>query len=284
MRRTASIAATLLLAAAPLVAQSREQPNLILSITGGLATGADLWTLPRQLEAVNCGSPGSCVTSNYDTLALGRRVSPGITAIFSGTYFASPHVGYTAEIGYLGLGSEGACGVIGAYSPDAEEVNQQACQNTQGAHEPTSMVAFQGGVTYRFQPLSFLVPYVRVTAGFGLLGNSFVETTANVVAPSFCSGTGSPVCEVSLLDDPNRASATWVATLAIGNTIRMSPAYAFRFELRDFVTSLPVATGGNKPDSEHPEPTAQTSMRTRHFVALTAGFDVILERSHRRRY
>jgi len=274
MTRTASIAATLLLAAAPLAAQSREQPNLILSITGGLTTGADLWTLPRQLEVAG---------NSYDTLALGRRVSPGITAIFGGTYFASPHVGYTAEIGYLGLGSEGSCGVIGAYTYDAEQVNQQACQNTQGAHEPTSMVAIQGGVTLRF-PLAFLVPYVRVTTGLGLPGNSFVETTANVVAPNFCSDTGSPVCEISLLNDPHRASATWVATLAIGNTVLMSPAYAFRFELRDFVTSLPVATGGNKPDSAHPEPTAQTSMRTRHFVALTAGFDVILERNHRRRY
>jgi hypothetical protein len=256
-----------------LAAQSAEQPNLILSITGGLTTGGDLWTLPRQIE----NAPGGA----RDTLTLGRRLRPGIVAVLGATYFRSPHLGYVAEFGFFGVASEGRCTPVGPYAPDPDNLNQKACTTTEGAHYPTSIIGFQAGLAYRVLARGPVSPYVRLTAGIGALGNSYVQTLATVVADA-CAPRA--VCTVGLLDEPRRRGATWVGTLAAGATWSVGTGYQARIEVRDFVAGVPIAADSTTPNSSNPFPVAKPGTRTRHILTLTAGFDLILERRHRRRY
>lgn len=269
--------AVALIALAPCAApaQSPQQPNLILSVGGGISTGADLWTLPRQMERVP--------PDTFDVFALGRRVRSGLTATVSATYHRSPHLGYVAEVGYFGLGTEASCGLVsGTYAPDTNRINQKACEGANGLHIPTNLIGFQGGLTYRAAPLWVVTPYLRATGGLAALGNSFVKTVVPVFAPGLCTG-GTQVCNRSILEESSHQGTTWIATLAFGTAIRTGPGYQFRFEIRDFVTSLPIAADSTIPGS-NPQPVAKVGTRIRHFIALTAGFDVILEHTRRRRY
>ena len=285
MKRSTVLTALLALApCAPsrLFAQTADHPNLIVTIQGGIITGGDLWSLPRQTL------PGAFPPGSRDTVALGRRLRSGVVALASGTYFTSPHLGYYGEIGYFGMGGEGACSGVGTFKADSSpsgEVpppNQKACEGVNGASFATSLVAFQAGVVYRFAPTSDVSPYLRFTAGVGALGNSFVEESALINSPGACSAFTPPQCTYTILDDPKRPSFTWVTTLAVGNTFRISPGYNARFEVRDLITSLPFAADSGT--SVAGAPTARVGWKLHHAIGLTLGLDIILERSHRRRY
>lgn len=276
MKRSGILAVAVLLAAAPaLRAQSSGQPNLILSISGGVTGGGSLWEVPHQLAVAPNGA--------FDTLALGRRLRPGIVAAFDALYHPSPHLGYVVEIAFFGVGSEGRCAQVNpsrAWAPDADNKNQQACTRVQGAHVNTNVIGFQGGLVYRVAPTARFSPYVRATAGLGALGPSYVTTAAEILAAA-CDSFGT--CTYELLREPSRTSATWVATLAAGLTVASGPGYQFRFEARDLITALPIAADSVSPFTVG-FPNAPVAMRTRHIFTLTAGLDVVLERRHRRRY
>ncbi len=276
------LCAALAAIARPLAAQTPDHPNLILSIQGGLMSGGDLWHLPDQLV------PVQAIGSSYDTISIGRRLQSGLSAAVTGMYFTSPHLGYTVELGYYGLGSEGQCAGVGTFKGDSvsgERPNQLACTAAQGNNFPTSMFGFQGGLTYRILPEGTVSPYGRFTAGLALIDNSFVETTPEIFAPKTCTGqaggTQTQQCAYVLLQAPNRPSMTWLATLAVGNTFHLSPGYNARLEVRDLITSLPIARDSGLANGVA---MAKTGWRTRHMIGLIFGLDVILERSHRRRY
>lgn len=276
MRRALLVTAAALAFAGPGLAQSPDQPSLTFTISAGLTTGSPLWDLPRQLVT----APGGL----YDTLTLARRLRPGVTAVLSAALYRSPHLAYTLEAGYFGTATEGRCGAVGGYRSDIENKNQQACNAIQGTHFPTSVTGFQGGVLYRWQPRGPVSPYVRASAGVGVMGTSFVQTSATVLAPAFCALQGSTICTLGILEEPRRKSFTWVSTLAAGMSIALGESYRLRLEARDLVISLPVATDTTRPSSSNPIPVARVEQRTRHIPTLTAGVDVILERRNRRRY
>ncbi len=281
MRRTAWFVAAML-AAAPsaLAAQTGDHPNLILSIQGGVLGGTDLWHVPRQLLL-------GVFTGTRDTVSLGRRITSGITALASATYFQSPNFGYYAELGYFGISTEGQCAGIGQFTADSlaefPSPNQKACEATNGATYPTSLAALQAGVVYRAFPNANVSPYVRATVGGGALSNSFVDAAPVITSRTACDSTVYPngTCSYALFQDTKRPSFTWVATLAIGNTIRLSPGYNVRIEARDLIASLPIAADSGSVSGVA---TAKPGWRVRHMIGLTIGLDVILERSHRRRY
>lgn len=269
----AAIAAAL--SAAPSFAQTGDAPNFILSINGGVTTSGQLWSVPRQL--VLASPPGG--GGGYDTLRLGRALRPGIVGTVLATLHRSPHLGYVAEIGYFGIGSEGRCTMVGPSNLDGEDKNGQACRAVEGASYRTSVVGFQGGLTYRLVPRGALSPYVRATAGLGAIGNSYVETSGVVAAPSTCG-----ICNWQLLYESNRKVLTWVATLAAGLTWRAGDGYQVRLEARDLVVALPIVSDSTGQGAPNPFPTARTGTLTRHVFVFTAGLDVVLERRHRRRY
>lgn len=277
MSRTfrSSFALVLLAAAASHArAQSTQAPNIILSVNFGVTTGGHLWAVPRQ--AVHGGFAGG--QTGYDTLSMGRRLSPGVVGTVMATLHRSPHFGYVAEVGYFGVGSEGRCSVLGTV-PDGETKTQQACTALQGTTYRTSVVGFQAGVTYRVTTGTFS-PYMRATAGVGALGNSYIESGGLVVANTTCGG----VCNWTLLHEAKRHSITYLGTLAIGLTIRAGQGYQLRLEARDLIAGLPVVTDSTGIGGPEPFPTARTGTRTRHVYVVTAGVDILLERRHRRRY
>ncbi len=260
-------------------AQTAEQPNLILTISGGYLTGGTLWNIDRQLV------PAVTVTTNgWDTLRLGRQMRPGLAATLGATYFATPHLGYNAEAGFFGIGSESHCAPVSPYLPDPpDNKNQQACQFVQGENIRGDVVGFLGGLVWRFTTRGNQ-PYVRAAAGVGILGSSYVETGGPIV---YHDASGN-VSETNLvfLTDSSQGKLTWMVSLGAGATLPLAPGYQLRFEVRDLITALPVA-GGAVSDTAaiRRGQTAPPSVRkVFHIPTITVGLDIVLERRRGRRY
>ncbi len=257
--------------ASSLGAQTREEPSLIFSIGLGLTTGQRLWEVTQPLPVA-----GGLL---LDTVGLGRYLRPSLTATVGMTYFRSPRLGYAFEVGYFGVGSEQRCSPPAAYAPEPNQVNSQGCTRAQGLHKETSVVGFQGGLMYRATPGTFQ-PYARATAGLGLMGNSFIETSGPVVVPPNC--TQQSPCDLILIDEKSNQSFTWVGTLAAGISITLGPAYRLRMEARDLITSVPAVTGPADPNVFGQ--VGATSRRMVHVPTFTFGLDLAFERRHTRRY
>lgn len=264
------------LAAAGARAQSPSEPQLVFSISAGLAAGGGkLWDLPQQGVTV-VGSP----TGAIDTVGLERWLVPGPVATLSAQYHRSPHLGLVVEAGYFGLASEQRCEAPPhGYAPDSENKNEQACIRGNGLNVPTSAVSFQAGVVLRGSQTARLKPYVRALAGISFLANSYVRTDGAIEAPMACAETGG-ICQWPLVEAEHTSETTWAATLAAGTTIAIGTGYHFRFEVRDLVTALQVPTAPAHPSNG----LAPVGSVVRHIPVFTAGIDVILERRRGRRY
>lgn len=274
MKRIATVLAVFVLRGSPALAQSPQEPHLVFSITGGLSSGSHLWTLPKHPQPVVGGN-----LTDQDTLALARVLRPGIVAGLAASYYTSPRFGWTAEVTYFGVSSEQRCTGPTAYQPEADHINQQACDRANGLHIATSVVGFLGGATFRVFPDKRVEPFIRAVGGIGLLGNSFIQTSG-VVRSSQCQTVDS-FCQLTLVREQKQSQFTFVTALSAGFSFTVSPAYKIRFEGRDVVTSLPIATGnatGTDPAI------VETGRVIKHVLAFTIGVDIILERRHTRRY
>ena len=276
MKRIATVLAVLVLRGSAAFAQqlSPQEPHLVFSISAGLSSGSHLWTLPNHLQPVAGAS-----LSNQDTMALGRVLRPGIVAGLTASYFTSPRFGWTAEVTYFGFASEQRCTGPTVYQPEADSINRQACGRAQGLHVATSVVGFLGGATFRFFPDRRVEPFVRAVAGLGLLGNSYIQTSG-VVRSTQCQ-TADNLCSLTLVKESKASQLTFVTSLSAGFSFALSPAYRVRFEGRDVITSLPVATGNGSGSDPAVVPTGRV---VRHIPTFTIGVDIILERRHPRRY
>jgi len=116
------------------------------------------------------------------------------------------------------------------------------------------------------------VPYARAGAGIVNFSTSTVR-----VACTLLQGT-TPVQRV-IIDDNDARRTTPTVVAAAGLTAAVGTGYQLRLEVRDFVASETVATGPADDTGVAP-----TDVRIRHHVALTLGFDVVLERKPPRRY
>ena len=272
MLRRLTFAIGLSLLAAPLRAQSSSEPLLVFTIYGGLAEGRSLWTIPQQGLLVN----GS---AQQDTVLLARQLRPGLVAGLTGTLYRSPHLGVSVDIGYFGIGSEQRCIGPLSYKPDSSNQNSQVCTNATGTHVGTNVVGFLAGATYRFAPGASVEPFVRLTAGPGLLGNSsFIETTGIFFASGVCSAG----CVEPLLVESNKPDVTWIVNASAGITVSAGDSYRIRMEFRDIITSLPVATGPRDPADNSSFPTVSNSIK--HLPSFLFGLDIMLERRRGRRY
>lgn len=270
--RAGALALLLVLCGARIArAQSSSEPQLVFTIYGGLSEGSDLWHIPKQPLA----APGG-----QDTVSLTRRLRPGLIAGLVTTFYRSPHFGWSADIGYFGIGSEQGCLGPAVYLADSpQNENRQTCESAQGQHVGTNVVGFLGGFTYRFAPEGRVQPFVRVTGGPGLLGNSsFIET----IGVFRDAGTCILGCEERILQTQSKPDITWVVNFAAGMSVSISPGYRARMEVRDVITRVPVATGPRDPINAAAEP--PTSSLVRHLPTLLFGLDIVLERRHSRRY
>ena len=268
VRRGAWLALLLLTPVAEILrAQSHDEPQLVFTIYGGLAEGAGLWHLPVQPLPASGG---------VDTVGLGRLLHPGLVAGLVTTYYNSPHFGWTADVGYFGIGSEQECNGPVTWKDGPGGDNSLACTVANGDHVGTYVVGILAGVTYRFLPTGPVQPFVRVTAGPGLFGNSsFYGTAAFAVQSSCASG-----CEVIVLDDRTPRGITWVMNLSTGMSVNLAPGYRVRMEARDLITSVPVASGQRDPTTFVPP----SSSIVKHIPIFLFGLDILLERRHGRRY
>jgi hypothetical protein len=273
VRRAALAASLLVVPAGAVRAQSPENPLLVLTVTGGWTTGGQLWRIPRQEAAVVGGA--------LDTVALERRFGTGLVVGVGATLFRSPHIGYSAELTFLGISTESRCAPPGQWAGDSLHINEQACNDIQGRIIRTSAAVVQLGLTWRPLATGRVQPYLRGVAGPAYLGGSFVETTGTVRVPA--DSGQSPIRVRTLLGDPNRRRLTWVATLSVGVTLAMGPGAQLRFEARDVMTSLPVATGPGSPLTLGSP--ASTGSKFLHLPSFAVGLDIVLEQSRRpRRY
>jgi hypothetical protein len=278
MKRLLSVTLALGLAAASGAAQTPSRPTLVLTIFAGASTGNALWDVERQPFCVlqGSGSVQSCSTI-YDTLRLTRDVTSSLIAGAGATYFAGPHLGYTAEIFYLGLPLDDGCtGVFFNVDPQADPNyggrNEQLCLNISQASLSTSAVAFFGGVTLRAGASKVVSPYVRGSIGI-------VTYTSGTIEMSGVFVDGGNIQGRAVYVDNKPKQTAFSQQVAGGFTVRLGPGYQFRFELRDVVVPLKRVTG---PSDDFLRP--PTTTKTFHHVALTFGLDVILEQGRTRRY
>ncbi len=268
--RCAAVGATLSAAlAGPARAQSPESPLLTLTIRGGWISGPSLWHIGNQPALSDAGP---------DTVALARLFRPGFVAGVGAALFRSPHIAYTAAMDFLGITTESRCTGPTVWAPSSRGDNRQACERVQGASVRTNAVALQGGLTWRPLATGRVQPYLQGIGGIAFLGGSFVETQSTVF-DSTADSTRSQFPMRTLLGDPNHRSMTWIATLAGGLTFETSPGTQIRFEARDVITSIPVATGaGNAALDGTPAPIGSKVV---HLLSFAIGLDVVLEQSRR---
>ncbi|MFI5206456.1 MAG: hypothetical protein ACHQU8_01870 [Gemmatimonadales bacterium] len=253
-------------------AQSSDEAQLVFTIYGGLSEGSDLWKIPAQAV--------SAPNFQHDTLSLARLLRPGLVTGLVTTYYASRHWGWTADVAFFGIGSEQRCTGPAAWQSDPQRENEQVCNTANGAHVSTYVVGLLGGVTYRpTAPDAPVQPFVRVTGGPGLLGNSSFIETVGVFQDTATCVLG---CEESIVQNPSKPDITWVLNLAVGMSVSLAPGYRARMEFRDVITQLSVATGPRDPNNPAAEPPMTTIVR--HLPTFLIGLDVVLERRHPRRY
>lgn len=269
MKPLLSVLLTLSLATTPVAAaQTGSQPSIVLTIFAGAATGNGLWDIPRQPFCVLAGT--SC-SSFIDTLRLTREVTSSLIAGAGATYFQSPHLGFTLEVFYLGVPLDDGCTGL-FFNADAEQRNEQLCDNISGSALSSSAIAFFGGLVFRAAPTRAISPYVR--AGAGLLSYS---TGTVGMSGTYLTGNAIESRAVIVDDKPKKGALTVQA--AAGFTFRLSPAYQFRFELRDVLSPLEHVTGPADNLGR-----VATETRVHHRAALTFGLDIILEKKRGRRY
>lgn len=257
--------------ALPLRAQAPagEQPNLVLSIVGGAVTGHSLSAIAKQPFCLL--NPGGSCSGNYDTLRLSRTISSSIALGASATYFPWPHVGFHAELSYLGLPIDDGCvGVF--YNPDVDQKAQQICDNLQGVSGAGGAITLFAGVTVRAGSRRAFSPYLRTSIGVVNLSRSTVEVVGDYV-----DGTGPQERQVISDQTPRHLSPMF--GVATGFTTGLGPGYQLRVEARDVITSLERVTGAANDLTIAP-----VASRYYHHFALILGLDVVLERKRGRRY
>jgi hypothetical protein len=223
-------------------------------------------------------------TNGWDTLRLGRRIRPGFAATLGATYFASPHLGYSAEAGFFGIGTEAACTPVGPLIPDPpDNKNQQACQYLQGENIRGNLVGFLAGLVWRFTTRG-TQPYIRAAAGGAILGNSYVETWAPILYHD--AGDTLRQGNLFILQDSSQGKVTWMVSLGAGATLPLASGYQLRVEFRDLITSLPVPTGAARDTIAiiRGTPIPPTAWKIIHVPTIPVGLDVVLERRRGRRY
>jgi hypothetical protein len=267
-----SLLCCVLSAPRPAAAQRGQEANLVLTIVGGTVIGHHLWTINKQALSVLGSSP-----TKYDTLRLSRAVTSGIVLGAAATYFPSPHVGFHAEVSYLGLGFDSSCDSV-YFHPDTVgggidlRRNGQVCDDITSQIPVGSMISIFAGATLRAASRGSFSPYVRGGIGFVNQSGSTID-----VAGAFFDGVSLNQRQVIIDLKPRHTDA--MAALAAGFTSPLGPGYQFRLEVRDHIINLIKLTGPGSAAGASP-----TAPGYHHHIALTLGLDIVMEKKRGRRY
>ncbi len=267
VRVTCMAGAVVAALAAPAAAQTRPAPSLIVSIFGGVAGSGDLWSIARQPLSV-------LQSSMFDTLSLARRVTTGIAAGVTVTYFPTPHLGLSVEGTYLGLGVDDDCTALFINEPFPGEVsaNEQICDDIRARGRSATTAGFYAGPTLRIAPRGAVRPYLKVNVGLSIRSSSLIET-----AGRFATTGG--VAERPVIQDAGNTFVNPSFLGAAGVTVPISPGYQFRMEVRDHILRLQRVTA--PADALGMAPTEGFFKNT---LGLVVALDIILEQRRGRRY
>ncbi len=254
-----------LLLTGPLAAQATaDQARLMFTVgVGQTSGGGTLWRVGHQPFIVGPGQD--------DTLAVARTFRRSLNVLFSGTYFPKASLGLNVEAQLLGLATEDQCSIT-ATTGAAE--TSQLCRSLNRNEDNASAVALAAGVVYRAWSSQVLHPYVRASAGFVVSQQSFLNVEGKLSNDS----TGTAV--LPLYRDDRPVGVHPILSFGGGIVAVIGRGYQFRTEIRDNWVQLPKVSGptvrqGLKPPS--------TSVG-KHFLSVTIGFDIVLERKRGRRY
>jgi hypothetical protein len=259
--------ATLPAAAAPAAGQTRPEPQLLLTIVGGVSSGSNLWEINRQPFARRLDA------ATVDTLRLTRSLQSALVLGASATIFPKPNLGLSGEILYLGYDLNDVCTAvfIDPALVNAGE-NEQICADISRTGSSAVALGFSGGLLYRFASRSFASPYVRLQGGITVRSSSTVEMQGR-----FLLGNSSQVRLV--IDDPRGGSLSPTALGGLGIMIPFARGYQARLEVRDQLLLVRRATG---PADNLLVPPTGTKLV--HSAGLLIQLDVVLEQRRGRRY
>ena len=259
-----------LLLASPAAAQTKPQPTIVLTISAGAVTGHGLWTVDQQPLCV-LGGGGAC-TGNYDTLRIARSISPSLVLGASGTYFPWPHLGFHAEISYLGLPIDDTCTPVFLNPDPPNQRGKQMCDNLTAAKGTGGAISMFVGATLRAASRKAVSPYARFNIGMVNLSTSTTE-----VVGAYVEAGG--LQERQIIEDINGRGASFMLGAAAGLTTPLGTGYQFRLEVRDIMNSMTRVTGPANDLAIAP-----TDSKYFHHFGLVMGLDIVLERKRGRRY
>jgi hypothetical protein len=249
-------------------AQTRPEPQLLLTIFGGAAGGPTLVTGLRQ------PLPLLEDPSSVDTIELGRRLSPGITLGASATYFPHANFGVTGEISFIGFGRDDTCSLVYVDPSDARAgFNEQICDNIAAVGGSASTIAFEVGGLLRFAPRGPLKPYLRAQGGFTTRSSSTVEVVGSFLDESLIRQA------TLIIGDESPSSFEPTGSFAVGIMVPFATGYQARLELRDRLLLVDRVSGPANALAQAP-----SEKRMFHSVALVIMLDIVLEQRRGRRY
>ena len=262
----------------PAAAQSADTPNLVLTIFGGFRVGHQLWTLHNQPFVVidYVANNLDSVPGHYDTLDIARQVTPSFVLGLTASYFRGRHVGFEAEMVFLGMSLDSRCAIRLYDSADSSDINPELCANITGATVPMSAVQFSVGMILRATPSKAATPYLGLSGGFVTRARGTVATDG-----AFVDNAGG-LNSFPVIADDKATRSDLSAQLAAGIMVPLGPGYQIRLEGRDVYTRLDYVSGLADPSQVplHPPHAA----RYNHHLVFAIGLDVVLERKRGRRY
>jgi len=259
-----------LLAAAPVCAQTRAEPHLILTIYGGARSGYQLWNVSRQTLTY-----GGSTSNPPDTITLARQVNSSLTVGGLFHWFSSATFGVWTDAWFSTFGLDDSCAPVAPFQPDppatdSQHRNRTLCENIAASRAGGSTLGIGVGGTVRLAPHSGISPYLRLgaTVSFNTAG------TLDVAAPEVVGGLSRVV-----VNDPSPRRTVFGLLVAAGMGMPLAAGYQFRLEIRDHVTGLERLDGPANALALGP-----SSVRLFHGIGLAVGFDIVLEQKRGRRY
>ncbi|MGH7592562.1 MAG: hypothetical protein ACRELE_01715 [Gemmatimonadales bacterium] len=257
------VAALLLTWRAGAAAQTNDEARLTMGGSAGWIGSTQLWDIPTQ--------PILSIFDGPDIFHLHRELRSDITISGHGTYFRGPHLGFTGEFTYLGLGTTDACSVV----QDGGDVELlAACKALNGEQRPASVTNVQAGVVIRPLTRTFIQPYAAAMGGVAFTPSSTVSMTAvyGAIADTLLTLIVYPD------DHAREIRPSW--TLAAGFATAPSAGYQLRFEIRETWMPQTVITGATSGQGFVPP----TRSVIKAFPSILVGFDVVLQKRRGRRY
>jgi hypothetical protein len=263
MRVRLLVAVLALAAPLPAVAQqSGDEPRLIFSLTGGYATGNDLWQVPAQSLTLD---------GQTDIFALDRELTGTWTAGLGAIYFPGEHLGFVGEAQLVNTAVSDGCRQL---SNSGSEKNAEVCSSINGASNASMSATLSLGAVLRAASREKVSPYVRLQGG-GFFGN--LNTTA--MQGTFANENNELVI-VPIYPGSSESSFSFQFTFGAGVTVPVAKAYHLRFEGRGTTYSMDVVTGATGAFGSEPN----TGSKWITQFSILAGIDLVLERKRGRRY